>query len=337
MSTVTYKPRRRRSGCLTILLIMVIVGIVMFWISVDDKPGFAKNLLSRSTPTHGEDEYPPFEEVWSCGQGSNKVIRIPISGMIMLGNDGSIFSPGGSADFALKAIRRATLDPKVMALILDIDSGGGGITASDILYQALLDFKASQSDRRIVAICGDTAASGAYYVALAADHIIAHPTTVTGSIGVLIPSINMRELAQRYGIHDATIKSGDNKDLLSPLGEITPEKKALLQDVVDSLHSRFVSIVAAQRNLPEEEVRALADGRIFTADDALKRGLIDETGYWKDAITRTSELLNVGNIIVYRYEEHFSFGELFRARKQINPRSLLGLDISPRFQYRWHP
>jgi protease-4 len=337
MSTVTYKPRRRRSGCLTALLVIVVLAIIVFWVSIGDKSTFITDLLSDTTAKYGEDEFPPFEEVWAYGKGSNKVIRVPITGMIMLSDNGSIFHPGGSADFALRAIHRATLDDRVQALILDIDSGGGGITASDIIYKALIDFKKSRPDRRVVAICGDTAASGAYYVALAADHIIAHPTTITGSIGVLIPSLNLRELALKHGIHDATIKSGKNKDLLSPLGEVTEVKLALLQSVVDALHDRFVSLVAKHRDIPEDEVRDLADGRIFTAADALKSGLIDETGYWQDAMTRTAELLNVETIIVYRYEDIFSFGELLRAHRKISPRAWLGLDEPPRLQYRWQP
>lgn len=336
MATVNYKPRSRRPGCFSILLMLFIAVIAYLWLTADDKRGFFTRPFERAQRTHGQDAFPDLREVWAYGSGSNKVVRVPISGMIALHhNNGSLFHPGSTTDMALRAIRRATRDTAVKALILIIDSGGGGITASDILYKTLLDFKAAQPNRRIVALCGDTAASGAYYAALAADHIIAHPTTITGSIGVLIHSINLQKLAQKHGIKDVTIKSGKNKDLLNPLTDLTPEEHAMLQSVVNTLHDRFVGLVAQHRDLPEAEVRDLADGRIFTAGEALRHGLIDETGYWQDAMARTAKLLDVDSIIVYRYEDIFTVGSFLRAARNIHPRTWLSLPRSPRLQYRW--
>jgi len=335
MAQVTYKRQQRRPGCFIIFLILLVLLVGIVWLGKTGRVGFISDAFETATAEYGEDEFPEFEEIWSCGSGSNKVVRVPVTGMILLGGDESLFASSGSAELALRAIRRATADDDVLALILEIDSGGGGITASDIIYKALLDFKQSRADRRIVALCGDTAASGAYYIALAADHIIAHPTTITGSIGVLVQSINVRELATKHGIKDMTIKSGANKDLLNPLTDFTAPQQAILQSVVDSMHDRFVNLVAANRDLSEEQVRPLADGRIFTATEALKLGLVDETGYWEDALTRTAELLDVEHIIVYRYEDTFTFGSLFRAMKTVSPRALLGLDESPRLLYRW--
>ena len=336
MSKVTYKARRRRPGCFLTILLLVILGGGILWLIEQHGDGLCPRRFARPVAKYGIDEFPDFDEIWSCGQGSNKVVRIPIHGMIMLGDSGSLFRPGSSAGLALQGIRRATLDKDVEAIILDINSGGGGITASDIIYEALLDFKQAQSGRRIVALCGDTAASGAYYIALAADHIIVRPTTITGSIGVLVQSINFRELGMKHGIKNVTIKSGANKDILNPLSDFTEEQQALVQAVVDSLYDRFVGLVAKHRNLPDADVRALADGRIFTAADALRLGLVDETGYWKDAMTRTAEVLNVDNIIVYRYESSFSFKDLLKAASTIEPRAWLGLDRETRLQYRWN-
>ena len=140
-----------------------------------------------------------------------------------------------SASAALRAIKRATHDPDVEGILLEVDSGGGGITASDILYESLQEFRDADTDRVVVAIFGDVAASGAYYISLAADHIIAHPTTITGSIGVLMQSINARQLGEKIGVHDVTIKSGKNKDILNPLQDLTEEQRALLQGIVDDL------------------------------------------------------------------------------------------------------
>jgi len=335
MTKVTYKRQKRHTGCLVTLLVFFLLLGGLVWLNMSGRGGVFGGVFETVAAEYGEDEFPEFEETWSCGSGSNKVVRIPVTGMIMLESDGSLFMPDGSANLALRAIRRATLDEDVLAIILEITSGGGGITASDIIYKALLDFKQSRADRQIVALCGDTAASGAYYIALAADHIIAHPTTITGSIGVLVQSVNVRELATKHGIKDVTIKSGENKDLLNPLTDFTVQQQTILQSVVDSMHDRFVGLVAKHRALSEEQVRPLADGRIFTATEALKLGLVDETGYWEDAVTRTAELLDVEHIIVYRYDDTFTFGSLFRAMKTVSPRALLGLDQSPRLQYRW--
>lgn len=335
MAQVTYKRQKRRPGCLIVSLVLLVLVVGVVWLGKTGRAGFIGGAFETAAAEYGEDEFPEFEEVWSCGSGSNKVVRIPLTGMILLGSEESLFTSASSADLALRSIRRATLDDDVLAIVLEIDSGGGGITASDVIYKALLDFKQSRADRKIVALCGDTAASGAYYIALAADHIIAHPTTVTGSIGVIVQSVNVRELAAKHGVKDVTIKSGENKDLLNPLTDFTVQQQAILQSVVDDMHDRFVGLVAGNRDLSEEQVRPLADGRIFTATEALKLGLIDETGYWEDAVTRTAELLDVEHIIVYRYADMFSFGSLFRAMRTMSPRALLGLDRSPRLQYRW--
>ncbi len=338
MSDVTYTPRRRRPGCLFLILLMLAVGAVIVWVM---PPSALETGIPRwrwaSGEALGTDEFPPLREIWSEGGGSNKVVRIPVTGMILLGESPTFISPGGSADLALRAIRRATRDREVKAIILDIDSGGGGITASDILYDSLLAFKQADPDRRIVALCGDLTASGAYYIALAADRIIAHPTTVTGSIGVIIQSINIRELATRHGIVDVTFKSGDNKDLLNPLGAVSEEQRAIVQEVVDTMHRRFITLVAARRPIAPDTLEPLTDGRIFTADQALTLGLIDEIGYSRQAVERTRELLDLPDIIVYRYEDTFSFRQWIRMARTLHPRAWFRHDSTPRLQYRWAP
>ena len=256
----------------------------------------------------GEDECPYMIETWSCGTGDAKVVRIPVCGMIMLGEDSWY---AGNANSVLRSIRRATHDPEVEGLILEINSGGGGITDSDIIYKALLDFKAEQDGRVVVSIMGDLAASGAYYIALASDHIMAHPTTLTGSIGVILQSYNFRELAQKLGIQDVTIKSGANKDMLNPFQEVKPEQKEMLQTVISAMHDRFVALVAENRKLPKETVRPLADGRVFLADEALRNKLIDGIGYDQDARRKIAELLKTDEVKVYRYDEEVTLMDLF--------------------------
>ncbi len=330
--------RPRRCGCLVVMAILfslavfiVVVGIV----SPSLTDGWRRRL--SQSDQYGADEFPPLHEVRAYGTGSNKVVQVVIRGMISLEDESGFLPRRGTAAQALLVIRRATHDPGVMALILDIDSGGGGITASDVLLHEIKRFRQAHPDRRVVAICGDVAASGAYYVALGADHIIAHPTTLTGSIGVMLQSLNLRTLGEKLGIADVTIKSGPNKDLLNPLTDITPAQRAMLQQVIDQMHTRFIRLVAESRGMTEEQVRAVADGSIFPADKAVAAGLMDEIGYWQDAMTRTAELLHVDRIAVYRYETGFSFSSLLRGRLQ---RSILAdaadlLESRSPLMYRW--
>ena len=335
--------KKSHSGCFWFAMILGAM-IVIAGVLVVSGIVVASRSVSFSTAHSGmgADESPNLKEIWAGGAGKTKVVRIPLRGLIMLDTGDGFFGPeAGSADMALRSIHRATHDSEVQGIILDVDSGGGGITASDILYKALLDFKEEHPGRKVVAILNDVAASGAYYVALASDHIIAHPTTITGSIGVLIQSLNVRELGDKIGVKDVTIKSGPNKDILNPFRDLTDEQwkeqKQMLQSVVNELHDRFVGLVAENRDLPEDEVRELADGRIFTASKAEELGLIDEQGYWRDAKERIAELLGVDEVKIFRYEESLSLSSLFRvAEKGVNPLSLLFNRLTQtRLMYLW--
>lgn len=304
-------------GCLAVamlgmLLLFVVAGGVFFVVAARQSGG-GHGFLNRGGATMGEDELPRLREVWSSGDGAIKVARIPLNGAIMLSDNGWLPGENGSAAAALRAIRCATVDSEVQALLLEIDSPGGGITASDVLYREVCNFKEAQEGRIVVALLGDIAASGGYYVALAADRIVAHPTTITGSIGVLMQSFNLSELTDKLGIKDVTIKSGANKDMLNPLREVSPAQLAMLQEVVDAMHTRFVRLVADHRELSEAQVRALADGRIFLADQAKESGLIDGIGYAADAEDQVAELLKDDDLRFIRYVEQPSLFDLFRA------------------------
>ena len=285
----------------------------------------------------GQDDRPDMRETWSSGEGDVKVVRIPVEGMIMLGENSWY---GGNANTVLRSIRRATQDPEVMGLILEINSGGGGITDSDIIYKALLDFKAKQEGRAVVSLMGDVAASGAYYIALASDRILAHPTTLTGSIGVIMQAYNIKELAAKLGVQDVTIKSGANKDILNPFQEVVPEQKALLQKIISSMHERFVTLVAENRKLPKETVAPLADGRVFLAGEALENGLIDGIGYGADAQNAIARLLDEESVKVYRYGEHVTLMDFFSGRSgfgaEASVKKALGEGMTGgRLMYRW--
>ena len=259
----------------------------------------------------GVDEYPFFNEVWSCGAGETgaaKVVRIPLRDEIFF-EEGRL--KASAASLAMQMIRRATLDEDGRAIIIEIDSPGGGITASDMLWKGLCEFRDADTNRVVVAVMEDICASGGYYVASAADAIVAHPTTITGSIGVIISSINIKELADRIGIKDVSIASGENKQMLHPMRDLTDEQYAMLKASVDSLNKRFVQIVAEGRGMTTEEVGKIADGRVFLADEALSLGLIDSIGYFDDALDDLRELRGVDLLHVMRYERKTSFRDIF--------------------------
>ncbi|NLL82641.1 MAG: signal peptide peptidase SppA [Lentisphaerae bacterium] len=312
-----------RMGCLGLIVLALIVlgtigavAVVTIAFVSDGVSDLKKSAIrhhGRNSGEMGVDEAPSLVEVWSSGSGDTKVARIRLHGMIMFDNSGFL-AERDSASAALRAIKLATASHDIRGIILDIDSGGGGITASDIIYKAVHDFKEACEGRVVVAHFGDVAASGAYYVALAADKIVAHPTSLTGSIGVIMQSYNIRELAAKLGITDVTIKSGTNKDLLNPFHEVSEQQKQMLQEVVDALHGRFVTLVAKERNLSEEQVRSLADGRVMLAQSALASGLIDQIGYSDYVEKLMAELLEVESVQVIRYEEPSGLLDLLRRR-----------------------
>jgi protease-4 len=285
----------------------------------------------------GIDEVPALKAVWSYGHGSTKVARIGIRGVLMEDAPAGFFVMPGPVHAALTRIRAATEDPEIEAIILEVDSPGGGITACDLIYKALIDFKERYPKRKIVALLGDVAASGGYYVAAAADYIIAHPTTLTGSIGVLLSSLNVKELGEKIGVKLVTIKSGENKDILSPFGTLTEAQREVLQKLIDEMHDRFVMLVAKGRpDLSKDEVRLLADGRIFTGAKALEYKLVDEIGYWNNAVAKTCELLGVEDVRVLRYTEEFSLSSFLRGIQpvKLSSRSLVE-QTQARMMYIW--
>ena len=210
-------------------------------------------------------------------------------------------------------IKRARKDPSVKGMLLSIDSPGGGVTASDILYEKVRQFR-SETGRPVVASLMNVAASGGYYVACAADKIVAHRTTITGSIGVMIPLYNASALLKKIGISTETVSSGPFKDIASPWVEKDEEQRKkerkILQSLIDEMYETFVEAVAEGRDMEVAKVRGLADGKIYTAEQALKHGLIDGIGYRDDALDVLKELAGIREAHVVKYERAVSLGEV---------------------------
>lgn len=229
----------------------------------------------------------PLEEVAVSGEGRHKVAVVDLTGIILGETRTTLFglSPLASmVDRVQAQLDRAAEDGNVKAVVLRVNSPGGTVTASDVIYQAVRRFK-EKKKVPVVASLIDFAASGGYYVAMASDEILAHPTTITGSIGVIVQNTNVSGLYDKLGLSDQTVKSGPYKDLGSSRRVPTPQERAIVQSVVDGMFGRFLAVVQAGRpRLPPERIRALADGRVYLADQALANGLVDGVGYMQDAV-----------------------------------------------------
>ncbi len=313
-------PPRRGLGC----LLLVMMALAMFG---------AFGLLLSFGEAGGSDGR-IYEEVESSPQGARRTLAIiDLRGAIL--GDG----PGGKAHEVIAMLERARDDDAVAGVLLAIDSPGGSVTDSDLVHRAVK--KLRERDKPVVVLMGDLCASGGYYVAVAASAVYAMPTTVTGSIGVIIFGLNAHEMLAKMGIADVSIKSGDFKDMLSPTKPMDEEDRRLLQDIVDSMHGRFVELVAQGRSLPPEDVRALADGRLYTAEQAKARRLIDEIGYEEDALDRLRSLAQGGPFRVVRYRREPTLFEVLRAAQ--GPPAMPGaallerLGDGPRAMYLYSP
>jgi len=285
------------------------------------------------------EEVQPLTEKAIAGKGRDKVLVLDISGIIMGGETGSPLSdrkmPGLIARVR-EALDRARQDTHVKAVVLRVNSPGGGVTASDILYHELKTFK-QETGVTLVAHIMDVGASGAYYAALAADAITAQPTSVTGSIGVIMYRIDATGLMQKVGIQTVEIASADKKGIGSPFRPLSDDERKIFQGFIDSLYGRFTGLVAEERRMTPDAVKKMADGRIFTSREAQAGGLIDGIGYLEDAIELAKKKAGLPEAKVVTY---FRPGEY---RNNIYSMNLINIDLGDladpgaKFLYLWWP
>jgi protease-4 len=213
-------------------------------------------------------------------------------------------TPEGLAD----ALAQAEGDDGVAAVVLEVNSPGGGVTASDEMHQAILDFKA-QTKKPVVVSMGDTAASGGYYISAPADRIVANETTLTGSLGVIVPLLNYSEAADKYGVTQEYVTSGKFKDIGSAWNEFTAGERDIFQSIVDDSYAEFVDVISEGRGLPEERVREIADGRIYSGRQARELGLVDSFGGLDEAAEIAGDLAKTEETTVVRYIQQPTFQE----------------------------
>ncbi|MCC6676896.1 MAG: signal peptide peptidase SppA [Phycisphaerales bacterium] len=238
------------------------------------------------------------------GAPTAKVAMIDVRGLIADVSTPTLLGEGPNpVDEVVTRLIAAEQDSAVKAVVLRISSPGGTVTASDILYREVEGFR-SRTKKPVVVSMGEIAASGGYYLSLAGDRILAEPTTLTGSIGVIIPSINFSEGLNRIGIKSRSIKSGANKDLANPLEPIRESQYAVLQNVVDEFYAKFRGLVVARRpGLKAENLADATDGRIITGARAAELGLVDGLGGVRDAFAAAKELAGVksGTLVKFTY------------------------------------
>ena len=326
--------RRRRwpfvvGGLVALGLLVLAVGVVVVVLTVVATGPSAQTAV--------------YEEEYVSGAGPAKIAVVPVEGTIASA-DSTVpgvqppVTPEGLAD----ALRQAEEDPSVAAVVLEVNSPGGGVTASDEMHQSILDFKES-SGKRVVVSMGDTAASGGYYISTAADRIVASETTLTGSLGVIFSLTDFSELADEYGVEQEVIKSGEFKDMGSSFKDLTPEEREIFQSLVDESYDRFVSVIVEGRNLPEEKVREIADGRVYSGQQARELGLVDSFGGLDEAAEVSQDLANVEGATVVRYVQPESFTDTLLARlAPQEPEALriaeeAGLTLEPKPYYLYLP
>ena len=292
----------------------------------------------------------PLEEQVVEGEGRPKILLLDVSGVISERERGDGLLSRGTPSMVARmreALLKAEKDDDLAGVIVRINSPGGTVTASDTIHHDLRSFRQRKKVPVIACITG-LGTSGGYYVASAADEIIAHPTAVTGSIGVMLMKFNVEGLLAKIGVSEQTIKSGDKKDILSPFRPATPDEQRLVQEIIDRLYGRFLDIVVARPKnaLSREELRPLADGRIYTADQAVAARLIDGTGYLDEVISRMKTTLGLEEARVVMYYRPGGYkGSIYAEASAETPRfgSLLELldggDLvaGSRFMYLWSP
>jgi len=288
------------------------------------------------------------EEHVVSGEGRTKILLIDISRMISAQEDEGALGISRREGLTARIdeeLRRAAQDDAVRAVVLRINSPGGTVTASDVIYHQIMAFKQAQQIP-VTAQFLDMGTSGAYYVALAADEIVASPTTVTGSVGVVMYGVNVSGLLDKLGVKNQTIKAGAHKDIGSPLRPMTPEDQAILQDVLDGMQQRFLGLVRERRaGLNPDAIQTISDGRILTADQALQMGLVDRIGYLEDTLQAVGQRFGAtgSRVIMYRRPQEFAeniYSAFPTTPSQVNLINLdlgMGSHASPQFMYLWRP
>ena len=290
----------------------------------------------------------PLREKTLQGTAADKILMIDVSGVIAEkpGNGGGF---GSSEDIVARIKEELTMaaeDGQIKALLLRINSPGGTVTASDVIYHELSTFKAKRKVP-IVAVIMDVGASGGYYVASSADRIVTYPTSVTGSVGVIMLRVNAEGLLQKLGVEAGAIKSGSKKDIGSPFRPMSEEEREIFQTMINGFHARFLEVVTKSRSgLTPDRLKLISDGRVLTGPQAVQLGLADQTGYLEDGLAAARQLAGIADarVVVYARPGAYKHNIYSDSSGPSTLEALAHLDVmglvrggTPQFLYLWMP
>jgi protease-4 len=234
-----------------------------------------------------------------AGEGPDKIALIRVTGPITRDGEAGLFGPAASSRRIIELLDRAERDAAVRAVILELNTPGGSVVASAEIHARVLALR--QAGKPVIVRMTETAASGGYYIASAASHIVADPSTITGSIGVIVVLANIEEFNRKIGIRTIVFRSGRFKDIGNPNRPVTPEETVIIRGLVDEIHQRFVDVVAQGRRMDRPRVLRVADGRIFTGREALRLGLVDSLGQFPETVAVALRLANLERARIVEY------------------------------------
>lgn len=300
----------------TLVTVSILVNAVSAAFSTD-WTGWIEEYENSMTETLG---YSIIEE----GSATERIAVLRVDGVIQdTGAASSFFvTEGYNHSFFLKQLEEAKNDSSVKGIVLAVDSPGGGVVESAEIYKDIMKIK-EETDKPIYVSMGAMAASGGYYIAAPADKIFVMRETMTGSIGVILQSVNYGGLAEKYGVEFVTIKTGPYKDILSPSRDMLPEEEAMLQEMINDSYEEFVRIIADGRGMTEAEVKKVADGRILNGRQAIEANLADDYGFEEDVIAALKTDLDLPDAEVFEYSTTESFASLFAVKAS----SFMGVDL----------
>jgi len=286
------------------------------------------------------------EVVIEEGFGNGKMLLIDIDGPISNRPKKTLVgfqSETGMVDRIREILKKAENDKNIKGILLRINSPGGTVTSSDIIYHEIKSFKERRKVKVYVSVV-DVAASGGYYVAMAGDSIMVHPTSLVGSIGVLALKLNLEGLMGKVGVEWEIVKSTEKKDFMSPFRPLTKEERTLFQETIDSYYNRFIDVVVLNRSrLDARAVKILADGRVYNARQALEKHLVDSIGYLEDIVKLAKKELNQPGLKIVTYGRPREYKSNYYSSMDSIPNvNLINLDlgfdwdqISPQFLFLW--
>ncbi|MFA7232277.1 MAG: signal peptide peptidase SppA [Victivallaceae bacterium] len=321
------KQNAAKTGCMWMLmslgmifLLLLVCGIIVCSVAFFS---FFKNMEDESADNY----LASYEKEFISGKRSseNTILVIPVSGVIHSGLEDSPFSEAGAASNKIcRQLEAAARDKSVKAVIIKVDSPGGEVVATDMIYRAIKKLKANGTP--VIALMESIAASGGYYISVGCDKIIAHPMTTTGSIGVIVQTYKYFELFKKVGLESEPYTSGPLKDILSGTRPTTPIEKQIIQKHVDAVYDQFVQIIADGRpGLTVQKIKTseIGDGRIFIGAEAKRLGLVDQLGYFADAEKLAAEMAKLkDDYATISYKKKFSLTELFNSSTQTPAKNL---------------